>query len=101
MHGVIPLRLLLPKTTKTKVKVLLGVAMETVGEDGHVALITPVSSAEKQRKYSHQHRQVLIVREEATLTQCTGTCPLWSRNLAVFQFLLVERRQEGGREGGR
>ena len=50
MHGVIPLRLLLPKATETKVKVLLGVAMETVGEDGHVALITPVSSAEKQRK---------------------------------------------------
>ena len=61
---VAPLRLLLPKATETKVKVLLCVAMETVGEDGHVTLVTSVSSAEKQRKYSHQPDQVLIVRED-------------------------------------
>lgn len=48
-QGSAPLRLLLPKAPETQVKVLLCVAMETVGEDGHVALVAPVPSAEKEK----------------------------------------------------
>lgn len=82
-QGSAPLRLLLPKAPETQVKVLLCVAMETVGEDGHVALVAPVPSAEKE-KHSHQQQRGSgltpatssgIEREEVH-TQYTGTCPL-------------------------
>lgn len=61
-QGGAPLLLLLPKAPETQVKVLLCVTMETVGEDGHVTLVAPVPSAEKEKHSHQQHHQVLRER---------------------------------------
>ena len=109
MHEVIPLRLLLPKATETKVKVLLGVAMETVGEDGHVALITPVSSAWRYTEKIQSPAASGMDRERGSYTNpyALEDVHLWryreSQSGPVYTSLWwrEDRREGGGREAAR